>query len=134
MVSKGNYELQKEFKQQRLYDLDLGILDNKILAKCNDLKVSQIDVKRSEIKVLSASENLTQDGISLEILKEKTLQLTDGLNFEKSMTRINREKLLIQGNKAMLELSQIKAELSESQALFSLKFSSQTAQKINQLR
>jgi hypothetical protein len=50
------------------------------------------------------------------------------------MTRINREKLLIQGNKAMLELSQIKAELSESQALFSLKFSSQTAQKINQLR
>jgi hypothetical protein len=134
MVSKGNYELQKEFKQQRLYDLDLGILDNKILVKCNDLRVSQIDVKRSEIKVLSATENLTQDGISLGILKEKTLQLTDGLNFEKSMTRINREKLLIQGNKAMLELSQIKAELSESQALFSLKFSSQTAQKINQLR
>jgi pyruvate/2-oxoglutarate/acetoin dehydrogenase E1 component len=134
MVSKGNYELQKEFKQQRLYDLDLGILDNKILAKCNDLKVSQIDVKRSEIKVLSATENLTQDGINLSILKEKTLQLTDGLNFEKSITRINREKLLIQGNKAMLELSQIKAELSESQALFSLKFSSQTAQKINQLR
>jgi hypothetical protein len=134
MVSKGNYELQKEFKQQRLYDLDLGILDNKILAKSNDLKVSQIDVKRSEIKVLNATENLTQDGISLGILKEKTLQLTDGLNFEKSMTRINREKLLIQGNKAMLELSQIKIELSESQALFSLKFSSQTAQKINQLR
>jgi pyruvate/2-oxoglutarate/acetoin dehydrogenase E1 component len=134
MVSKGNYELQKEFKQQRLYDLDLGILDNKILAKCNDLRVSQIDVKRSEIKVLSATENLTQDGINLSILKEKTLQLTDGLNFEKSITRINREKLLIQGNKAMLELSQIKAELSESQALFSLKFSSQTAQKINQLR
>jgi hypothetical protein len=134
MVSKGNYELQKEFKQQRLYDLDLGILDNKILAKCNDLRVSQIDVKRSEIKVLSATENLTQDGINLSILKEKTLQLTDGLNFEKSMTRINREKLLIQGNKAMLELSQIKAELSENQALFSLKFSSQTAQKINQLR
>ena len=134
MVSKGLYELLKEGKQQRLYDLDLGILDNKILAKCNDLKVSQIDVKRSEIKVLSATENLTQDDISLGILKEKTLQLTDGLNFEKSMTRINREKLLVQGNKAMLELSQIKAELSESQALFSLKFSSQTAQKINQLR
>ena len=134
MVSKGLYELLKEGKQQRLYDLDLGILDNKILAKCNDLKVSQIDVKRSEIKVLSATENLTQDDISLGILKEKTLQLTDGLNFEKSMTRINREKLLVQGNKAILELSQIKAELSESQALFSLKFSSQTAQKINQLR
>jgi hypothetical protein len=134
MVSKGNYELQKEFKQQRLYDLDLGILDNKILAKCNDLRVSQIDVKRSEIKVLSATENLTQDGISLGILKEKTLQLTDGLNFEKSMTRINREKLLIQGNKAMLELSQIKAELSESQALFSLKFTPLASQKINQLR
>ena len=134
MVSKGLYELLKEGKQQRLYDLDLGILDNKILAKCNDLKVSQIDVKRSEIKVLSATESLTQDGISLSVLKEKTLQLTDGLNFEKSMTRINREKLLVQGNKAMLELSQIKAELSESQALFSLKFSSQTAQKINQLR
>ena len=124
----------KEGKQQRLYDLDLGILDNKILAKCNDLKVSQIDVKRSEIKVLSATESLNQDGISLSVLKEKTLQLTDGLNFEKSMTRINREKLLVQGNKAMLELSQIKAELSESQSLFSLKFSSQTAQKINQLR
>ena len=134
MVSKGLYELLKEGKQQRLYDLDLGILDNKILAKCNDLKVSQIDVKRSEIKVLSATESLNQDGISLSVLKEKTLQLTDGLNFEKSMTRINREKLLVQGNKAMLELSQIKAELSESQALFSLKFSSQTAQKINQLR
>jgi hypothetical protein len=134
MVSKGNYELQKEFKQQRLYDLDLGILDNKILAKCNDLRVSQIDVKRSEIKVLSATENLTQDGINLSILKEKTLQLTDGLNFEKSMTRINREKLLIQGNKAMLELSQIKAELSESQALFSLKFTPLASQKINQLR
>ena len=134
MVSKGLYELLKEGKQQRLYDLDLGILDNKILAKCNDLKVSQIDVKRSEIKVLSATESLTQDGISLSVLKEKTLQLTDGLNFEKSMTRINREKLLVQGNKAMLELSQIKAELSESQSLFSLKFSSQTAQKINQLR
>jgi len=134
MVSKGNYELQKEFKQQRLYDLDLGILDNKILAKCNDLRVSQIDVKRSEIKVLSATENLTQDNINLSILKEKTLQLTDGLNFEKSMTRINREKLLIQGNKAMLELSQIKAELSESQALFSLKFTPLASQKINQLR
>ena len=134
MVSKGLYELLKEGKQQRLYDLDLGILDNKILAKCNDLKVSQIDVKRSEIKVLSATESLNQDGISLSVLKEKTLQLTDGLNFEKSMTRINREKLLVQGNKAMLELSQIKAELSESQSLFSLKFSSQTAQKINQLR
>ena len=134
MVSKGNFEILKEIKQQRLNDLNLGILDNKILAKCNDLKVSQIDVKRSEIKVLSAIENLTQDDISLGILKEKTLQLTDGLNFEKSMTRINREKLLVQGNKAMLELSQIKAELSESQALFSLKFSSQTAQKINQLR
>lgn len=134
MVSKGLYELLKEGKQQRLYDLDLGILDNKILAKCNDLKVSQIDVKRSEIKVLSATENLTQDDISLGILKEKTLQLTDGLNFEKSMTRINREKLLIQGNKAMLELSQIKAELSESQALFSLKFTPLASQKINQLR
>ena len=134
MVSKGLYELLKEGKQQRLYDLDLGILDNKILAKCNDLKVSQIDVKRSEIKVLSATESLNQDGISLSVLKEKTLQLTDWLNFEKSMTRINREKLLVQGNKAMLELSQIKAELSESQSLFSLKFSSQTAQKINQLR
>jgi pyruvate/2-oxoglutarate/acetoin dehydrogenase E1 component len=134
MVSKGNYELQKEFKQQRLYDLDLGILDNKILAKCNDLRVSQINVKRSEFNVLSATENLTQDGINLNILKEKTLQLTDGLNFEKSMTRINREKLLIQGNKAMLELSQIKAELSESQALFSLKFTPLASQKINQLR
>ena len=134
MVSKGNYELQKEFKQQRLYDLDLGILDNKILAKCNDLRVSQINVKRSEFNVLSATENLTQDGINLNILKEKTLQLTDGLNFEKSMTRINREKLLIQGNKAMLELSQIKAELSESQALFSLKFTPIASQKINQLR
>jgi hypothetical protein len=126
--------LQKEFKQQRLYDLDLGILDNKILAKCNDLRVSQINVKRSEFNVLSATENLTQDGINLNILKEKTLQLTDGLNFEKSMTRINREKLLIQGNKAMLELSQIKAELSESQALFSLKFTPLASQKINQLR
>ena len=83
---------------------------------------------------MSATENLTQDGINLNILKEKTLQLSDGLNFEKANTRINREKLLIQGNRAMLELSQIKAELSESQALFSLKFSSQTAQKINQLR
>jgi pyruvate/2-oxoglutarate/acetoin dehydrogenase E1 component len=134
VVSKGNYELQKEFKQQRLYDLDLGILDNKILAKCNDLRVSQINVKRSEFNVLSATENLTQDGINLNILKEKTLQLTDGLNFEKSMTRINREKLLIQGNKAMLELSQIKAELSESQALFSLKFTPIASQKINQLR
>jgi pyruvate/2-oxoglutarate/acetoin dehydrogenase E1 component len=134
VVSKGNYELQKEFKQQRLYDLDLGILDNKILAKCNDLRVSQINVKRSEFNVLSATENLTQDGINLNILKEKTLQLTDGLNFEKSMTRINREKLLIQGNKAMLELSQIKAELSESQALFSLKFTPLASQKINQLR
>jgi pyruvate/2-oxoglutarate/acetoin dehydrogenase E1 component len=117
-----------------LYDLDLGILDNKILAKCNDLRVSQINVKRSEFNVLSATENLTQDGINLNILKEKTLQLTDGLNFEKSMTRINREKLLIQGNKAMLELSQIKAELSESQALFSLKFTPLASQKINQLR
>lgn len=134
MVTKGQYELQKEQKQQKLYDLDLGILDNKILVKSNDLKVSQIDVKRSEIKVLSATENLTQDGINLSILKEKTLQLTDGLNFEKSMTRINRDKLLMQGNKAMLELSQIKAELSESQALFSLKFSSQATQKLNQLR
>jgi hypothetical protein len=134
MVTKGQYELQKEQKQQRLYDLDLGILDNKILAKSNDLRVSQIEVKRSEIKVLSATENLTQDGTNLSILKEKTLQLTDGLNFEKANTRINREKLLTQGNKAMLELSQIKMELSESQALFSLKFSSQTAQKINQLR
>ena len=134
MVTKGNYELQKEQKQQRLYDLDLSILDNKILAKSNDLRVSQIDVKRSEIKVLSATENLTQDGINLNILKEKTLQLTDGLNFEKSMTRINRDKLLIQGNKAMLELSQIKQELSESQALFSLKFSSQASQKINLIK
>lgn len=134
MVTKGNYELQKEQKQQRLYDLDLSILDNKILAKSNDLRVSQIDVKRSEIKVLSATENLTQDGINLNILKEKTLQLTDGLNFEKSMTRINREKLLIQGNKAMLELSQIKSELAESQALFSLKFSSQANQKINLIK
>ena len=134
MVSKGLYELLKEGKQQRLYDLDLGILDNKILAKCNDLKVSQIDVKRSEIKVLSATESLNQDGISLSVLKEKTLQLTDGLNFEKSMTRINREKLLVQGNKAILELSQIKAELSESQVLFSLKFTPLASQKINQLR
>lgn len=134
MVSKGLYELLKEGKQQRLYDLDLGIMDNKIIAKSNDLRVSQIHVKQSEIKVLSATESLNQDGISLSVLKEKTLQLTDGLNFEKSMTRINREKLLVQGNKAMLELSQIKAELSESQSLFSLKFSSQTAQKINQLR
>ena len=134
MVSKGNFELQKEFKQQRLYDLDLGILDNKIAAKCNDLKVSQIDVKRSEIKVLSSQENLTQDNINLDILKEKTLQLSDGLNFEKANTRINREKLLILGNKAMLELSQIKAELSESQALFNLKFTPLASQKINQLR
>ncbi|HEY9863320.1 MAG TPA: hypothetical protein V6D21_03980 [Candidatus Obscuribacterales bacterium] len=134
MVSKGNYELQKEYKQQRLYDLDLGILDNKISAKCNDLKVSQIDVRRSEIKVMSATENLTQDGINLDILKEKTLQLSDGLNFEKANTRINREKLLILGNKAMLELSQIKAELSESQALFNLKFTPLASQKINQLR
>ncbi|MFM6401526.1 MAG: hypothetical protein ACKPFF_33030 [Planktothrix sp.] len=134
MVTKGQYELQKEQKLQRLYDLDLSILDNKIRAKSNDLRVSQIDVKRSEIKVLSASENLTQDGINLNILKEKTLQLTDGLNFEKANTRINRDKLLIQGNKAMLELSQIKAELAESQALFSLKFSSQSSQKINLLK
>lgn len=134
MVTKGNYELQKEQKQQKLYDLDLGILDNKILAKSNDLKVSQIDVKRSEIKVLSSQENLNQDSINLSILKEKTLQLTDGLNYEKANTRINREKLLIQGNKAMLELSQIKQELSETQALFSLKFSSQASQKINLLK
>lgn len=134
MVSKGNFEILKEIKQQRLNDLNLRILDNKILAKCNDLKVSQIDVKRSEIKVLSATENLIQDDISLGILKEKTLQLTDGLNFEKANTRINREKLLIQGNKAMLELSQIKAELSESQALFNLKFTPLASQKINQLR
>ena len=42
MVSKGNFELQKELKQQQLYDLDLGILDNKIAAKSNDLKVSQM--------------------------------------------------------------------------------------------
>ena len=134
MVTKGNYELLEEQKQQRLYDLDLSILDNKILAKSNDLRVSQIDVKRSEIKVLSATENLTQDGINLNIFNEKTLQLTDGLNFEKSMTRINREKLLIQGNKAMLELSQIKSELAENQALFSLKFSSQANQKINLIK
>ena len=33
-----------------------------------------------------------------------------------------------------LEDREVKAELSESQALFSLKFSSQTTQKINQLR
>ncbi|MFM6208802.1 hypothetical protein, partial [Planktothrix sp.] len=123
-------ELQKEQKQQKLYDLDLGILDNKIKAKSNDLRVSEIDVKRSEIKVLSATENLNQDGINLNILKEKTLQLSDSLNYEKANTRINRDKLLFQGNKAMLELSQIKAELSESQALFSLKFSSQASQKI----
>ena len=134
MVTKGNYELLKEQKQQRIFDLELSILDNKIRAKSNDLRVSQIDVKRSEIKVLSATENLNQDGINLSILKEKTLQLTDGLNFEKANTRINRDKLLIQGNKAMLELSQIKAELSESQALFSLKFSSQAQQKINLLK
>lgn len=134
MVTKGQYELQKEQKQQKLYDLDLGVLDNKIRAKSNDLRVSEIDVKRSEIKVLSSQENLNQDNINLAVLKEKTLQITDGLNFEKSMTRINREKLLIQGNKAMLELSQIKQELSESQALFSLKFSSQASQKINLIK
>lgn len=134
MVTKGQYELQKEQKQQKLYDLDLGILDNKIRAKSNDLRVSEIDVKRSEIKVLSSQENLNQDNINLAVLKEKTVQLTDGLNYEKANTRINREKLLIQGNKAMLELSQIKQELSESQALFSLKFSSQASQKINLIK
>lgn len=134
MVTKGNYELLKEQKQQKLYDLDLGILDNKIKAKSNDLRVSEIDVKRSEIKVLSSQENLNQDNINLAVLKEKTLQLTDGLNFEKSMTRINRDKLLVQGNKAMLELSQIKTKLAESQALFSLKFSSQAQQKIDLIK
>lgn len=134
MVTKGNYELLKEQKQQRIFDLDLSILDNKIRAKSNDLRVSEIDVKRSEIKVLSATENLNQDGINLNILKEKTLQLSDSLNYEKANTRINRDKLLIQGNKAMLDLSQIKAELAESQALFSLKFSSQASQKINLLK
>lgn len=133
MVTKGEFEYRKEQKQQQIYDLELRILDNKLRAKNNDVRVSEIDVKRSEVRVQAVDENLKQDLLNLGILKEKTAQLTDNSNFEKSMTRINREKLLTQGNKAMLELSQAKAELSENQALFQLKFKASNPININKL-
>lgn len=123
-MNKHEYERQKELRQHTLNRLDIEILDNKIGAKRHNVETSRVQVDIAKEGTTSAQISLEQAKLGNELSREKLTQVGDNLKYEKAMTGVNRERLMIQGKQALLALEEAKQELAASQDLTKLKFDS----------
>ncbi|OKH32348.1 hypothetical protein NIES2119_26285 [[Phormidium ambiguum] IAM M-71] len=116
------FEYQTEVVEQRIRGLkyeqtlcDEQIETNKLTAKKIDVEASKELIRRSQLQLDKAK-------LDNDILEQKVIQTTDNLSFEKAMTLINRESLMVQGKDAVLKLQQAKIDFEKNNKLFQLKY------------
>lgn len=116
------FEYQTEVVSQRIRGLkyeqtlcDEQIETNKLTAKKIDVEASKELIRRSQLQLDKAK-------LDNDILEQKVIQTTDNLSFEKAMTLINRESLMVQGKDAVLKLQQAKIDFENNNKLFQLKY------------
>ena len=116
------FEYQTEVVEQRIRGLkyeqtlcDEQIETNKLSAKKIDVEASKELIRRSQLQLDKAK-------LDNDILEQKVIQTTDNLSFEKAMTLINRESLMIQAKDAVLKLQQAKIDFENNNKLFQLKY------------
>lgn len=116
------FEYQTEVVEQRIRGLkyeqtlcDEQIETNKLTAKKIDVEASKELIRRSQLQLDKAK-------LDNDILEQKVIQTTDNLSFEKAMTLINRESLMVQGKDAVLKLQQAKIDFENNNKLFQLKY------------
>ncbi|MBE9229265.1 hypothetical protein IQ264_28065 [Phormidium sp. LEGE 05292] len=116
------FEYQTEVVSQRIRGLkyeqtlcDEQIETNKLTAKKIDVEASKELIRRSQLQLNKAK-------LDNDILEQKVIQTTDNLSFEKAMTLINRESLMVQGKDAVLKLQQAKIDFENNNKLFQLKY------------
>lgn len=116
------FEYQTEVVEQRIRGLkyeqtlcDEQIETNKLTAKKIDVEASKELIRRSQLQLDKAK-------LDNDILEQKVIQMTDNLSFEKAMTLINRESLMVQGKDAVLKLQQAKIDFENNNKLFQLKY------------
>jgi hypothetical protein len=116
------FDYQTEVVQQRIRGLkyEQTLCDEQI--ETNKLEAKKIDVEASKELITKSKLALESAKISNQIGEQKLLQLKDGLKFEKAMTLVNRETLLVQGKDAVLKLQQAKLDFENNNKLFELKY------------
>lgn len=116
------FEYQTEVVLQRIRGLkyEQTLCDEKI--ETNKLEAKKIDVEASKELIIRSKLQLDKAKLDNDILEQKLIQTQDNLSYEKAMTLINRESLLIQGKDAVLKLQQAKIDFENNNKLFQLKY------------
>lgn len=116
------FEYQTEVVEQRIRGLkyEQTLCDEQI--ETNKLTAKKIDVEASKELIRRAKLQLDKAKLDNDILEQKVIQTTDNLSFEKAMTLINRESLMVQGKDAVLKLQQAKIDFENNNKLFQLKY------------
>ncbi|MBE9224876.1 hypothetical protein IQ264_05270 [Phormidium sp. LEGE 05292] len=116
------FEYQTEVVSQRIRGLkyEQTLCDEQI--ETNKLEAKKIDVEASKELIRRAKLQLDKAKLDNDILEQKVIQTTDNLSYEKAMTLINRESLLVQGKDAVLKLQQAKIDFENNNKLFQLKY------------
>jgi hypothetical protein len=116
------FEYQGEVVQQRIRGLKYAQLECDEKIETNKLEAKKIDVEASKELITKSKLALDSAKTSNQIAEQKLMQLTDGLKFEKAMTLVNRETLMVQGKDAVLKLQQAKIDFENNNKLFQLKY------------
>ncbi|MFB2838923.1 hypothetical protein [Floridanema evergladense] len=116
------FEYQTEVIEQRIRGLkyEQTLCDEQI--ETNKLEAKKIDVEASKELIRRAKLQLDKAKLDNDILEQKVIQTTDNLSYEKAMTLINRESLMVQGKDAVLKLQQAKIDFENNNKLFQLKY------------
>lgn len=116
------FEYQTEVVEQRIRDLkyEQTLCNEQI--ETNKLEAKKIDVEASKELIRRAKLQLDKAKLDNDILEQKVIQTTDNLSFEKAMTLINRESLMVQSKDAVFKLQQAKIDFENNNKLFQLKY------------
>ncbi|MFB2838530.1 hypothetical protein [Floridanema evergladense] len=121
-LTKFQYEYQAEEISQEIRGLKIEqlLLDKTI--EENKLEAKRWDVETSKEGIRKAKLGYEQAVVTNDISEEKLIQSKDLLNFERGMTGVNREQLLIAGKSAILALQEAQVQFEENTKLFELRY------------
>lgn len=121
-LTKASYEIKKEIIEQEMRGLDIDILEVKREIKEQNLEAVRWDLETAKEGVRKSKIAYESARTSNDIAEQKLNQLNDALEFERAMTILNQQNLMVQGQSALLSLQQAQAELEANKALFELKY------------
>lgn len=131
--TKHEFEIAKEGIESEIRGYQIEVLEIKRDIAANQVEAVGWDREKSSEDIRKSRLGYEQAKLGNDISEQKKSQLEDNLDYEKAMTLLNRESLMVQGKSALLGLQQAQADLEQNSELFELRYNRTTDANFDKL-